>query len=323
MQIIPALIWSSYFNPRSPRGERPFGIVHALFIEKFQSTLPARGATVRKGLLSRPFRISIHAPREGSDGVKFLGGNLCYLFQSTLPARGATYVLVSRSYCTPISIHAPREGSDGGRGSTPQARKNFNPRSPRGERLKCLLHLFHQVGFQSTLPARGATVIFDWLLDLGKISIHAPREGSDVRLYTVINTIRYFNPRSPRGERRETLYRYKYHKIFQSTLPARGATRLNQFFFRCGIFQSTLPARGATMRANDSCTQKKYFNPRSPRGERLVRKSTLTGGGEISIHAPREGSDAPTRNGPAANVEFQSTLPARGATPVVTFGGFI
>ena len=34
-----------------------------------------------------------------------------------------------------------------------------------------------------------------------------------------------------------------------------------------------------------------YFYPRSPRGERLVTSFLYGGDGEISIHAPREGSD--------------------------------
>ena len=36
-------------------------------LEKFQSTLPVRGATLRDGLAQPPIGISIHAPREGSD----------------------------------------------------------------------------------------------------------------------------------------------------------------------------------------------------------------------------------------------------------------
>ena len=56
-----------------------------------------------------------------------------------------------------ISIHAPREGSDRRR-----------PRSAMGV-----------VGFQSTLPARGATTQRREALKAFEISIHAPREGSD------------------------------------------------------------------------------------------------------------------------------------------------
>ena len=37
--------------------------------------------------------------------------------------------------------------------------------------------------------------------------------------------------------------------------------------------------------------QRKYFYPRSPRGERLGLPATLEQTAEISIHAPREGSD--------------------------------
>ena len=55
----------------------------------FQSTLPVRGATFRSGCWMSHRRISIHAPREGSD----------------------LFSLMS-SFGWPISIHAPREGSD-------------------------------------------------------------------------------------------------------------------------------------------------------------------------------------------------------------------
>ena len=34
-----------------------------------------------------------------------------------------------------------------------------------------------------------------------------------------------------------------------------------------------------------------YFNPRSPHGERRRRERDVHGGAEISIHAPRTGSD--------------------------------
>ena len=145
----------------------------------FQSTLPARGATVRDTSPTSLAIISIHAPREGSD----------------VPALG----LLS-SFC--ISIHAPREGSDhmhnldflhtanfnprsprGERPSappTPRAPEDFNPRSPRGERRS-----------RDSAPSRGL-----------RISIHAPREGSDSAMPEIRTPAGHFNPRSPRGERR-------------------------------------------------------------------------------------------------------------------------
>ena len=39
-----------------------------------------------------------------------------------------------------------------------------------------------------------------------------------------IHTRTYFNPRSPRGERRSVLLHLSDFRLFQSTLPARGAT---------------------------------------------------------------------------------------------------
>ena len=55
----------------------------------FQSTPPARGATLDTLLTKVVFPISIHAPREGGDQA-----------DSTQP------------YSITISIHAPREGGD-------------------------------------------------------------------------------------------------------------------------------------------------------------------------------------------------------------------
>ena len=55
------------------------------------------------------------------------------------------------------------------------------------------------------------------------------------------------------------------------------------------------------------------FNPRSPHGERQDR-AFLNRRIEISIHAPRTGSDAGKNPSEQSAQKFQSTLPARGAT---------
>ena len=57
-----------------------------------------------------------------------------------------------------------------------------------------------------------------------------------------------------------------------------------------------------------------HFNPRSPHGERQGRGQRSRRRGEISIHAPRTGSDPHGVRRVVANRLFQSTLPARGAT---------
>ena len=57
-----------------------------------------------------------------------------------------------------ISIHAPRTGSDGRYFCVFDSHVYFNPRSPHGERLFCGISPAQSQPFQSTLPARGATL---------------------------------------------------------------------------------------------------------------------------------------------------------------------
>ena len=122
-----------------------------------------------------------------------------------------------------------------------------------------------------------------------------------------------FNPRSPHGERPAHSNPAGASQSFQSTLPARGATRRLMSYMQSSVFQSTLPARGATLRvpsflltqpfqstlpARGATLQRQHiaagiphFNPRSPHGERpcSARRCGLLR--PISIHAPRTGSD--------------------------------
>ncbi len=56
--------------------------------------------------------ISIHAPREGRDGISRVTGTFRCLFQSTRPVRGATDQSFHFLVALFISIHAPREGRD-------------------------------------------------------------------------------------------------------------------------------------------------------------------------------------------------------------------
>ena len=78
--------------------------------------------------------ISIHAPRTGSDQL---------FLQPPMHQR--------------ISIHAPRTGSDRKVAPVIDIVQNFNPRSPHGERQRRIFGMASRGGFQSTLPARGAT----------------------------------------------------------------------------------------------------------------------------------------------------------------------
>ena len=146
------------FNPRSPRGERRGGTERRTH-EQISIHAPREGSdggNQRAALYS--MGISIHAPREGSDRHLFRTARTRKKFQSTLPARGATIIISELIKAVRISIHAPREGSDSSSAATHRRRWHFNPRSPRGER-RCPAKSEHRVTeFQSTLPARGATI---------------------------------------------------------------------------------------------------------------------------------------------------------------------
>ena len=167
------------FNPRSPHGERRRANRFAGYITRFQSTLPARGATRRRGADGVLGDISIHAPRTGSDAIAAGKTLEKAIFQSTLPARGATKRRGAGGNLGSISIHAPRTGSDFITGKRVDADGYFNPRSPHGERPKRRRKSVPAKSFQSTLPARGATGEPPPWAVLDLISIHAPRTGSD------------------------------------------------------------------------------------------------------------------------------------------------
>ena len=92
---------------------------------------------------------------------------------------GATIIARPHTKNKGISIHAPRVGSDAIIGSCDTEEKDFNPRSPCGERHVARLNTSYKKLFQSTLPVWGATLCRLVGFLRIRISIHAPRVGSD------------------------------------------------------------------------------------------------------------------------------------------------
>ena len=78
---------------------------------------------------------------------------------------------------------------------------------------------------------------------------------------------------------------------FQSTLPGWGATTQAVAKTKRAKFQSTLPGWGATRQRAGTIEGIADFNPRSPDGERPADALDDALAHEISIHAPRMGSD--------------------------------
>ena len=222
--ILPPTAWTADFNPRSPHGERQQRRRRAVRTCAFQSTLPARGATY----------VGNHSAAYSA-------------FQSTLPARGATLRWTVKNTrlenFNPRSPHGERHNAL----HTDSAEYNFNPRSPHGERLDCQGKRVYRSQFQSTLPARGATAWTAGMLSwTRRISIHAPRTGSDpAEPPAAARAASNFNPRSPHGERRGRDNSRRGRHAFQSTLPARGATRMRHATPRRAAISIHAPRTGS------------------------------------------------------------------------------
>src|ERR1035441_1598113 len=219
----------------------------SMTLPKFQSTPPARAATATMDSWYMRSPVSIHAAREGGDGLHAQAA----AFQS-------------------VSIHAAREGGDSAQCPHHTQAGCFNPRRPRGRRqqhirlgvtvLAVSIHaareggdartlrapitntLFQStpparaatihpcaglltVAFQSTPPARAATQIESALCVKDAVSIHAAREGGDRQVASFVHFTLCFNPRRPRGRRHRGLHYRSVDDMFQSTPPARAATK--------------------------------------------------------------------------------------------------
>ena len=124
---------------------------------QFQSTLPVGGATSSGEIDVADKRISIHAPRGGSDERvgDFDAPGLDFNPRSPWGERPLPFL--NTPFNMYISIHAPRGGSDGMTSQQIYNRLNFNPRSPWGERLRHHQNQKNLLTFQSTLPVGGAT----------------------------------------------------------------------------------------------------------------------------------------------------------------------
>ena len=145
------------------------------------------------------------------------------------------------------------------------------------------------------------------------ISIHAPREGSDQCEETLRITITVISIHAPRegsdparsvdpGEAGISIHAPREgsdlaqdnpaakNTTFQSTLPARGATKRGNSMFHALSFQSTLPARGATRQVLYGVQRQRFQSTLPVRGATRYNGRTRQSA-HISIHAPREGSD--------------------------------
>ena len=191
--------------------------------------------------------------------------------------------------------------------------RNFNPRSPYGERRLIPPVNVPKFLFQSTLPLRGATIRITPKVTVKEFQSTLPLRGATRAFWLKYRTSVDFNPRSPYGERLD-----------------------NRFPIVDAEISIHAPLTGSDVCQQCQQAQNKNFNPRSPYGERQQVRMFKTSPDRISIHAPLTGSDLQRPKRPAKNryfnprspygerlankqentnkYRFQSTLPLRGAT---------
>jgi len=329
------------FNPRSPCGERQPCFLCFLPNRAFQSTLPVWGATLLAYIISHyqaafqstlpvwgatvgiyfyrsgRCRISIHAPRVGSDRSTYRDNRfLPEEFQSTLPVWGATRKLRGVVMTVGISIHAPRVGSDDRSPGTGAAAGLFQSTLPvwGATASGCRLYRFRDISIHAPRvgsddgnpsPARKGR----------KISIHAPRVGSDLFDNTRILMGLVISIHAPRvgSDARQADYT-AYAERISIHAPRVGSDRTFIILFASSVpFQSTLPVWGATSNFAHVTFAKKNFNPRSPCGERPNYHLTTYRVIAFQSTLPVWGATDPaTHRHPGCR--FQSTLPVWGAT---------
>ena len=219
----------SCFNPRTPRGVRLNEYSPMFFPSSSFNPRTPRGVRHTREILTRK-------PTT---------------FQSTHPARGATTIERALTRAGYVSIHAPRAGCDHGRQEVGMGAAGFNPRTPRGVRLKV------------NLRAR----------PFSEVSIHAPRAGCDRGLLWQGRTRLGFNPRTPRGVRRLVGRRALYQPIVSIHAPRAGCDPV-LIGITAGIAYVSIhaPRAGCDERHRLGRKPSHRFNPRTPRG---VRRATL------------------------------------------------
>ena len=210
---------------------------------EFQSTLPVRGATVRCWIWTRTGKISIHAPREGSDHAGDRKSIQLHRFQSTLPVRGATSIGVYVDHLSLFQSTLPVRGATADGIVITDSAAEFQSTLPvRGATADGIVITDSAAEFQSTLPVRGATISAPTAGRQPQISIHAPREGSDLRLLLAVVPVEISIHAPREGSDPRDLSGHR----FQSPISIHA------------------PREGSDRGCPGNCPRPPNFNPRSP-----------------------------------------------------------
>ena len=163
-----------------------------------------RGATVAYVFTYVTHGISIHAPRAGSDDRVQHADAAAHKISIHAPRAGSDSNAQRSIQFWEISIHAPRAGSDKDAQQDVYGLIDFNPRSPCGERRNIVLNGLKHQNFNPRSPCGERPHKSPFSSVKRRISIHAPRAGSDRASCLYSTGAEDFNPRSPCGERQKS-----------------------------------------------------------------------------------------------------------------------
>ena len=239
-----------------------------MFRARFQSTLPAGGATVTTMIYIQYVVISIHTPRRGSDVPERVRSTVQADFnphspQGERPKKYFIYLLQIN-----FNPHSPQ-----GERHVPDVSATtmvyFNPHSPQGERLFGLAVSSDGRSFQSTLPAGGATFVDFGFRPCIVISIHTPRRGSDLHSRIQEGQPYDISIHTPRRGSDAVGESERGKPSISIHTPRRGSDQAACLGPQSASISIHTPRRGSDQTLLPLPPAPDYFNPHSPQGERL------------------------------------------------------
>ena len=307
------LHFNPHFNPRTPCGVRPRGILRDAAIPDISIHAPLAGCDdgicaaqeVGKDFNPRtPCGVRRRRTRQQGNG---------YQFQSTHPLRGATAKQRRNGTPRAISIHAPLAGCDFGNLPRRFLFCHFNPRTPCGVRRHRPYYPGNGRDFNPRTPCGVRQTRADRQVAERDISIHAPLAGCDVDFAEDVRKAAEISIHAPLAGCDAVVAciitdtGISIHAPLAGCDAAADLDRCQRPYFNprtpCGVRLHRCPGDRAAQN----------FNPRTPCGVRLPNKPPLYANYNFNPRTPC----GVRRALPACSVRswpFQSTHPLRGAT---------
>ena len=152
---------------------------------------------------NRAIKISIHAPRTGSDViVTVLAAG--HIISIHAPRTGSDVPLASALSTKIISIHAPRTGSDVRARDAPRRAINISIHAPRTGSDACWKPTESATRISIHAPRTGSDVPFHLIQQHHQFQSTLPARGATSSILSAITVTLHFNPRSPHGERQNS-----------------------------------------------------------------------------------------------------------------------